>query len=64
MRQKKLQRKNLDAIVVNPVKVMGSDTYEGMLITKSGLVEEIKTPTKEEGAFYITQRVAELFFDL
>ena len=61
---KKLQRKNLDAIVVNPVKVMGSDTYEGMLITKSGLVEEIKTPTKEEGAFYITQRVAELFFDL
>ena len=61
---KKLQRKNLDAIVVNPAKVMGSDTYEGVLITKSGLVEEIKTPTKEEGAFYITQRVAELFFDL
>ncbi len=61
---KKLQRKNLDAIVVNPAKVMGSDTYEGVLITKSGLVEEIKTPTKEEGAFYITQRVAGLFFDL
>ena len=61
---KKLQRKNLDAIVVNPARVMGSDTYEGIFITKTGLVEEIKTPTKEEGAFYITQRVAELFFEL
>ena len=61
---KKLQKKHLDAIVVNPARVMGSDTYEGILITKTGLVEEIKTPTKEEGAFYITQRVAELFLEL
>ncbi|MEO2153018.1 MAG: bifunctional phosphopantothenoylcysteine decarboxylase/phosphopantothenate--cysteine ligase CoaBC [Aquificota bacterium] len=60
---KKLRKKNLDAIVVNPSKVMGSDTYEGFLITKDSLVEEIKKPTKEEAAFYITQRVAEIFFN-
>jgi phosphopantothenoylcysteine decarboxylase/phosphopantothenate--cysteine ligase len=59
---KKLQRKNLDAIVVNPARVMGSETYEGILITKTGLVEEIEKPTKEEAAFEITKRVAELFF--
>jgi phosphopantothenoylcysteine decarboxylase/phosphopantothenate--cysteine ligase len=60
---KKLRKKNLDAIVVNPSKVMGSDTYEGFLITKDSLVEEIKKPTKEEAALYITQRVAEIFFN-
>ena len=60
----KLQRKNLDAIVVNPSEVMGGDFYKGILITKEGLTEEIKTPSKEEGAFYITQRVAELFLNL
>jgi hypothetical protein len=42
---------------------MGSDTYEGFLITKDSLVEEIKKPTKEEAALYITQRVAEIFFN-
>ena len=59
---KKLQRKNLDAIVVNPASVMGSDFYEGILITRKGEREEIRAPSKEEAAFYITQRVAELFF--
>ena len=59
---KKLQKKNLDAIVVNPASVMGSDFYEGILITRKGEREEIRAPSKEEAAFYITQRVAELFF--
>ena len=57
---KKLKRKNLDAIVVNPARVMGSDNYEGFLIFKNGNVEEIRTPTKEEGAFRITEKVAEI----
>ncbi len=59
---KKLKRKNLDAIVVNPSEVMGSENYRGILITKTGLVEDIEKPTKEEAAFEITKRVAELFF--
>ncbi len=58
---KKLKRKNLDAIVVNPARVMGGEIYEGILITKTGLVEEVEKPTKEEAAFEITKRVAELF---
>ena len=58
----KLKRKNLDAIVVNPTQTMGSDHYEGVLLTRTGLREEIKTPTKEEAALRITQRVAEIFF--
>ena len=60
---KKLEKKNLDAIAVNPASVMGSDSYEGILITKSGKVEEIKAPTKEEGAYKITERIASLFFN-
>jgi phosphopantothenoylcysteine decarboxylase/phosphopantothenate--cysteine ligase len=58
---KKLQRKNLDAIVVNPAAVMGSKNYEGILIFKNGERIEIKKPTKEEAAMEITERIAERF---
>ncbi len=57
----KLRKKNLDAIVVNPSGVMGKEHYEGVLITKTGKVEEIKAPAKEEAAFRITLSVSELF---
>ena len=57
----KLKRKNLDAIVVNPAEVMGSDRYRGILLTKTGQREEIEASAKEEGAFLITQRVAQIF---
>jgi phosphopantothenoylcysteine decarboxylase/phosphopantothenate--cysteine ligase len=59
--QKKLKEKNLSAIVVNPITVMGKDFYEGILITDRGHREEIKSPSKEEAAFYITKRIAEIF---
>ncbi|HID79354.1 MAG TPA: bifunctional phosphopantothenoylcysteine decarboxylase/phosphopantothenate--cysteine ligase CoaBC [Aquifex aeolicus] len=59
----KLKRKNLDAIVVNPAEVMGKDRYEGILLTKDGRKEEIKTSTKEEGAFLITKKVAQIFME-
>ncbi|HIP86073.1 MAG TPA: hypothetical protein EYH18_00335, partial [Aquifex sp.] len=58
-----LKRKNLDAIVVNPAEVMGKDRYEGILLTKDGRKEEIKTSTKEEGAFLITKKVAQIFME-
>ena len=57
----KLKRKNLDAIVVNPAEVMGSDRYRGILLAKTGQREEIEASAKEEGAFLITQRVAQIF---
>ena len=57
----KLKRKNLDAIVVNPAEIMGSDRYMGILLTKTGQREEIEASAKEEGAFLITQRVAQIF---
>jgi phosphopantothenoylcysteine decarboxylase/phosphopantothenate--cysteine ligase len=57
----KMKRKNLDAIVVNPAETMGSDSYEGILLTKNGIREEITAPTKEEAALKITQKVIEIF---
>ena len=59
----KLKRKNLDAIVVNPAGVMGKNHYEGILLTRDGKREEIKTSTKEEGAFLITEKVAQIFLE-
>ncbi|NPB05694.1 MAG: bifunctional phosphopantothenoylcysteine decarboxylase/phosphopantothenate--cysteine ligase CoaBC [Aquificae bacterium] len=50
---KKLKKKNLDAIVVNPVSVMGSDRYEGTIIFADGRKKELKAPSKEEAAYEI-----------
>jgi len=60
---KKLQKKNLDAIVVNPTEIMGSENYEGILIFENGERLEIKKPTKEEAAMEITKKVAVRFLN-
>jgi phosphopantothenoylcysteine decarboxylase/phosphopantothenate--cysteine ligase len=59
---KKLKEKNLDAIIVNPVGVIGEDHYEGILLFPDGERKYITVPSKEEGAFRITELVAEKFF--
>ena len=54
--RRKLLEKNIDLIVANPPTAMGSDAYEGYLITSEG-VEEFSFPSKEEGARFIVERV-------
>ncbi|MCS6958092.1 MAG: bifunctional phosphopantothenoylcysteine decarboxylase/phosphopantothenate--cysteine ligase CoaBC [Aquificaceae bacterium] len=46
----KLQRKNLDAIVANPLQAMGSQEYYGKLIFKHGEVFEIRAEDKLKSA--------------
>ncbi|MCS7277273.1 MAG: bifunctional phosphopantothenoylcysteine decarboxylase/phosphopantothenate--cysteine ligase CoaBC [Aquificaceae bacterium] len=46
----KLQRKNLDAIVANPLQAMGSQEYYGKLIFKDGEVFEIRAEDKLKSA--------------
>jgi len=58
---KKLQKKNLDAIVVNPTSVMGSENYEGTLITSKGERKEIKEPSKELAAYKLLMEIVQIF---
>lgn len=56
--KEKLQRKNLDMLVANPIKSMGSRDHEGFLITPEG-VEEFSFPTKLESARFIWSKIAQ-----
>ena len=56
--KEKLQRKNLDMLIANPIKSMGSKDHEGLLITPEG-VEEFSFPTKLESARFIWNKIAQ-----
>ncbi len=43
---KKLQDKNLDVVVANPLESMGSEQYEGMMLFKEGKVVDLKASNK------------------
>ncbi|AAC06944.1 bifunctional phosphopantothenoylcysteine decarboxylase/phosphopantothenate--cysteine ligase CoaBC [Aquifex aeolicus] len=51
--REKLERKNLDLIVANPVKVMGKKEHEGYLITKDQIVELPKGSKLENARFIV-----------
>ncbi len=57
--RKKLEEKNLDAIVANPVDVMGSSHHRGLFITRTG-VKEFSFRTKLESAEFILNEVARI----
>jgi len=58
--REKLKRKNLDAIVANPVKVMGGKDYEGYVITKDKVLE-LPRGSKLESAKYIVEFIVREF---
>lgn len=58
--KEKLNRKNLDVIVANPVEVMGSGHHRGYFITPEGY-EEFEFRTKLESAEFILRRIKELY---
>lgn len=45
----KLHRKNVDAIVANPLATMDSPTIEGLLVTPAGVVSPVPAGTRGEG---------------
>ncbi|WP_028950995.1 bifunctional phosphopantothenoylcysteine decarboxylase/phosphopantothenate--cysteine ligase CoaBC [Sulfurihydrogenibium subterraneum] len=53
----KLNRKNLDYIIANPVKVFSKDFYEGILIDKSLNTLNISAKTKEDASFEILKKI-------
>ncbi|WP_457601670.1 bifunctional phosphopantothenoylcysteine decarboxylase/phosphopantothenate--cysteine ligase CoaBC [Hydrogenivirga sp.] len=57
--KEKLNRKNLDLVVANPVEVMGSRHHTGYLIDREG-VKEFSFGSKLESAELIMERVSEL----
>ncbi len=59
--KEKLRRKNLDAIVVNPIQVMGSKSYKGYVITKSDEIFEIKNQNKLKAAEEILNKLLNIF---
>lgn len=48
--KEKLRRKNLDAVIVNPIQVMGSKSFRGFILTKSGQVFQIAHQNKLKAA--------------
>jgi phosphopantothenoylcysteine decarboxylase/phosphopantothenate--cysteine ligase len=62
--RKKLERKNLDLVVVNRVGApgtgFGSDTDEAMILVRDGQDEPLRTWTKRELAAAVLDRVAKL----
>ena len=62
--RKKLERKNLDLVVVNRVGApgtgFGSDTDEAMILARDGQDEPLRTWTKRELAAAVLDRVAKL----
>jgi len=59
--RKKLQTKDLDAIVANPLSTMESDSIEATLIHRDGHSEELPGPTsKKEFAQWLLERISSL----
>lgn len=56
----KLNKKNLDTIIANPVKVFNKDVYEGTIIFKNSSRKEIKAENKEDAAFEIVKSIVDL----
>ncbi|MFN3264493.1 MAG: bifunctional phosphopantothenoylcysteine decarboxylase/phosphopantothenate--cysteine ligase CoaBC, partial [Aquificaceae bacterium] len=54
---KKLQEKNLDLIVANPLESMGSETYEGRLFFRDGRRLDIKAGRKLEASELIVKEL-------
>ena len=59
--REKLQRKNLDLIVYNPIATMNSDSIESVLIWRDGREESLARQSKSAFADHLIRRVAELF---
>jgi phosphopantothenoylcysteine decarboxylase/phosphopantothenate--cysteine ligase len=59
--KEKLQRKNLDLIVANPLETMSSQSIEAVLIWRDGRSEEVPCRSKREFADILLQRAIELF---
>jgi phosphopantothenoylcysteine decarboxylase/phosphopantothenate--cysteine ligase len=59
--KEKIQRKNLDMIVANPLETMSSQEIEAVLIWGDGHSEEVPCRSKREFADILLQRAIELF---
>ncbi len=57
--REKLKRKNLDMIIANPVSAMGSENYQGWIITENSQ-EELPPTTKLKASEEILKRMAEM----
>ncbi len=57
--REKLRRKNLDMIVANPASAMGSESYQGWMITEDS-EEEIPPTSKLKASEKILKRVVEM----
>ncbi|MFN7065694.1 MAG: bifunctional phosphopantothenoylcysteine decarboxylase/phosphopantothenate--cysteine ligase CoaBC [Aquificaceae bacterium] len=53
----KLLSKNLDLIVANSLENMGTDSYEGLMISKDGRIKEIKAGNKLEAGERIVREL-------
>jgi phosphopantothenoylcysteine decarboxylase/phosphopantothenate--cysteine ligase len=59
----KLERKNLDMIVANPVDVFSKNSHKGFILFKDGKKIDIPLTTKEKSALFILQKLAEEFIN-
>jgi len=58
----KLERKNLDMIVANPLDVFNKTNHEGFILLRNGDIIKIPPTTKEKSALFILETIAEKFF--
>lgn len=54
---KKLQDKNLDVIVANPLESMGSEQYEGVMLFKEGKVVDLKANSKLQASEFMVKEL-------
>ncbi len=57
---KKLQDKNLDVIVANPLESMGSEQYEGIILFKEGKVINLKASNKLQASELMVKELVKI----
>ncbi len=59
----KLERKNLDVIVANPLNVFNKDYHEGFILFRTGEKIDIPSMSKEKSALFILEKIIEKFLN-